>query len=355
MTVFYFVFFLLLFSCIFISGNRSLCFSLTLLMCFILAFRGIDVGSDTYFYYTNTFDSSLDFSIDNKFEITFQYISYMISFLGLNPRWCLYSLAVITFFFLYLSILRYNKLLHTKYIWIIFFYFLFEYYSLSFNISRQIAAASVLLYSYSFLFENGLKKYWFIILVLFASSIHISSIIFLPLYFVVKIDFSKINTRVISVFLTLLLSVVLLLRGYLLNVIMTKFSALELYGAYIDDAEVVNKSFIGFIIEYIELFLSLFIYGKLKNLKVNGTLSNLYLISLVVSIILLAFYGNIYRIRLGLTIINIIAYSTVFTYYRRLTLKEKIVLCFIVMFYGYFTLATLTNGAYEVVPYYIVF
>ena len=99
MTIFYILYFLLTSFCIFANKSRIMGMFLMILLFIILTFRGINVGSDTIMYYTNNFNTDLEFSITNKFEISFQIISYVIYELGVNPRWCLHSLSILTFYF----------------------------------------------------------------------------------------------------------------------------------------------------------------------------------------------------------------------------------------------------------------
>ena len=353
MTIFYILYFIILVSCILTCRDKKIGLFLMSYLFVVLTFRGVNVGSDTIMYYNNDFYANLEFSLESKFEISFQLISYAINMYGINPRWCLYSLSFLTFLFLYLSVKRYHKLFGTSYVCFFVFYFLLGFYALAFNISRQMLAVSILLYAYSFLFENNRKRLYFLFYTLLASSFHISSIIFLPVIFINKISVSKISFIHIFSLLFILFTVVVLSKNYILSYVMSKFGALEIYGTYVEDAATSDKSFLGMLIDYIEFFMSMFVYYWLSKKIQNTTLSNLFLLSIIVDIILMAFYGNIYRIRLGITIFQVVAFATCFTYHKSFSSSEKFVFYFTLLFFGYFLLTSLSNGAYDIVPYYL--
>lgn len=80
-------------------------------------------------------------------------------------------------------------------------FFLMSSFSTGLNIMRQVAAASILLYSMKYVFDRKLKK--FVLMVIIASMFHISAIIILPLYFMwdkeEKFNLFKIKPWVIIV------------------------------------------------------------------------------------------------------------------------------------------------------------
>ena len=352
MLVFYLIYFISTFSCLFLCKNKKVGMLLMFILFLVLTFRGENVGSDTIMYYNNDFNVDLEFSLTNKFEISFQTISYFISELNLNPRWCLYLLSALTFVFLYLSAKRYNKLFGTSYVCFFYFFFLLGFYSLAFNISRQLLAVSILLYAYSFLFENNIKKFYFIIYAILASSFHISSIIFIPLFFVNKLDFTKIPFKSVFSILFVLFTFVVLFKSTILSFVTSRFSALQIYSTYVDDAVTSNKSIVGLLVDYLEFLMAMFIYYWLTKKLCHKTLSNLFLLSILVDILLMALYGNIYRIRLGITIFQVVAFATCFTYNKSFNSNEKLIFYGTIVFLGYFVLSSLSNGAYDIIPYY---
>lgn len=351
MTIFYIIYTFLFLSCIFEYKKKAVGITLMIFLFVVLTFRGINVGSDTIMYYTNSFFADLEFSLTNKFEISFQLISYAIKETGIDSRWCLYILSILTFFFLYLSARKYNKILGTSYVWFFTFFFLLGFYSLAFNISRQILAVSILLYSYSFLFEKNHKRRYFFLYVFLASSFHISSIIFIFVFFIDKLKIDRIPFKITFIILLVAFTFVALCKNLILNFLTSKFSALELYGSYVEDTIISKKSFFGILIDYCDFCLSMFVYYWLaKNIK-NRTLSNLFVVSIIASIFLMPLYGNINRIGLGIKIIQVVGYATCFTYQGSYQIM-KLAKYFSIIFFGYFILVSLSNGAYDIVPYY---
>ena len=63
-------------------------------------------------------------------------------------------------------------------------FFLLSHFSTGMNIMRQVAAASILLYSLKYVLDRKFKK--FILMVALASLFHVSAIIMLPIYFIWK-------------------------------------------------------------------------------------------------------------------------------------------------------------------------
>lgn len=369
MDVFYFLFIVLFFSSLLFNRSKVWGIFLIFLMAFICAFRGINVGSDTINYYQNNFSGEASFEKISSsslvdLEFGFQLISGFIDKLELNPRWCVFSLAIITYVFLSMAALRFNRIFETNVVIVALLYFIMGYYALTFNISRQMAATSILLYGYSFLFQDKRKIMYFFVYVLLAASFHISSFMYLLFFLIRYVNFSKINPKQIIVSSVGLLLFIQLFKEFILNFIMDKSEAFSLYTKYMQQTEESTISVAGFVFEVLKLSLSLYVYYRLKNFA-NSRLINMYLASIFIDLLFSAFYGNIYRMNIGFSIIQIIAYAVYlskFVYVCSLSPKLKFRITdetafFILMIvvYGYDTLSGLSRGAYDIVPYYIEF
>lgn len=365
MGVFYFLFIILLLSSVFYNWSRVWGFFLIFLMGFICSFRGIDVGSDTINYYQNNFDET--FSIINssrQFELSFKLLSEYVTYSGIDSRWCLYILSIITYSFLYLAAIRFNRLLGTNVIIMVLLYFTMGYYGMTFNISRQMAAIAILLYGYTFLLQDGKKQLLFFVFLFLASSFHLSSLLYIFVYFLKYLELQKINFRIIAISSLVILFVTQLFKESLLGFVMSKFEFLALYAKYMDQTEESTVSIVGFIFKFVQLLMSLFVYYRLLNCT-NRYLLNIYLATIFIGLFFGAFYGNIYRMNIGFAIIQIVAFATYlseFVYDCSLSPKlkfritdETAFFILMVMVYGYETLSGLARGAYDVVPYYITF
>lgn len=349
MGIFLFLYFLLVILVIINKRNDRVGTIVLTCMALFNAFRGYYVGSDTKNYYRNQFygEFSLDFSSSYELEWIFQSISAFIRDSGLDSRWCLYSLSIITYIFLYLSYKRYNKQLGTSLILILLFYFVFDFYSISFNIARQCTAVSILLYAYSFLYSD--KRQFFFIYVILASGFHVSSILFAFLYLIRNFNISKFKDKELICLSYVFLILVFIGKIYIWDIIVSSFPIFSIYEALMDDTEIGSFSILSLFLEAFRLSLGLYVFIRLRELRQDKYNTLLYL-GLLAVILMDSFYGNVTRIFYGISIIRVISFATLFSH-RRLSKNDKIVFVISVFFYGLFTLSSLNNGAYEIVPY----
>ena len=146
-------------------------------------FRAESVGTDTT-HYLDLYGSmksyigmSFTANLGRSLEILFSSIVTLVANFNLPSRFIVIFLSVTTFLFLHLAFKRFT----ISYPIGVLLY-LITFYLSSFNIARQMCAASILLYGFTFLFETNRKKYYYIILVLLATTIHGSSLVYLSLF-----------------------------------------------------------------------------------------------------------------------------------------------------------------------------
>lgn len=101
-------------------------------------------------------------------------------------------LAVITVFFLTKTILDYSSV-----VWMSFFLLLTmgSYYT-CFNTTRSYMAAAIFFYGCKYIYERDLPKY--ILCILLISMIHISSVIFLPMYWILPMRWNKKRNLIVT-------------------------------------------------------------------------------------------------------------------------------------------------------------
>ena len=168
---------------------------------FIFSFlRGESVGTDT----TNAMQistiltrSEVDFDITNfsTYEISTNLV-YRIIKSGRSPRLIIEFYSIVTFLFLYLACRRFKINLSI----LMFGILISGFYIYSYNIARQYTAISVCLYALSFIFDKSWKKsLLFFPWMIFAISIHTSSLFFLPLYLVRYLNPNKITISAIII------------------------------------------------------------------------------------------------------------------------------------------------------------
>lgn len=351
MGIFYFLLFVLLLLSFSRNSQSKLGGFSIFLLAFINAFRGIDVGSDTINYYNNNFDGifSLNFTSTYELEWAFQSISRFIYLSNLDSRWCVFILSFITFIFIYFASKRFQKQMNLSLVMVSLMFFLLDFYTLSFNIARQVAAISILFYAYSFLYDK--RNFQFFFWVFIASGFHLSSILFSLIYFLKNIDFSKISFKLLFVTAYSTFFLVLVFKTVLLDLVLSKFPAMSLYDHLIEDTETTNKSNIFYMYEFVKLNINLYVA---HNLLKNGSNKyvNIFIISIFAGLLFNAFYGNISRIILGLSIINVIILASYFSK-DSLNQKDKVVYIATILIYSWTVLRSLSGGAHDVIPYYM--
>lgn len=354
MTTFYILLFFILLSSFSRFNKSGWAFFLFFLFWFVLNFRGINVGSDTIGYYTNDFKGEYSFDLLSSYSMEwgFQLLSSIIYKLKVNPRWCVFILSSITFFFLYISSKKYSKQIGLNPIVVLLMFYLLGFYSLAFNISRQIAAVSILLYAYTFLFENKSNHKYFILFVALAGAFHFSSYLFLFVYFLKWVDFSKIRFSLIACGAIAFFTLVQLYKDPLLVWVTSVFSSLSMYLHLLVGTESSSFSIPGFIIEFIQLLLSLFVYKAISKSPYK-IYANIFLISIFFEIFMTVFFGNIGRVRYGLEIFNVIAYAWCFSFWDQLNNVNKFIYILVILINSYTMLSSLAGGTYDIIPYYM--
>lgn len=355
MGAFYFLSAVLCLSSLFCYRSKKWGFFILILLLVFNIFRGIYVGSDTVNYYTNHIiaeDFSLDSGSSYGFEFLFILLGKTINEMGVNPRWCLWSLSIVTFFFLYQSYRRYNKHYDVSLVLMLSFYFLLSFYALSFNIARQMAASSIILYAYSYYEEKGIKKYLFFFFTLLACSLHISSVIILVVCLLNKMKFRFIVEHKYIVYIVLigLFVIIQVFKSVFLSSVLGSLDILNVYTYLSEETESSTLSVVGMLFKVLEIFIFLKLYYSLNKYAVLP--SKILFIAIVFEIILGAFYGNIYRIGITFSIIKIVCLSI---YFSRPSENRLIYLALFMFLFGYPMLSSLANGAYNIVPYYFTF
>lgn len=196
---------------------------------------GIRYGVGTDFFNYNEYYELISSGYNINVEPGFVLISSVLSKLGFNSQAMFFALSALTMVFFYHGIKYYinSDYAYKPVLYIIFI--IFPYFS-SFNVVRQVLAASIILYASKYIIEKKLTK--FSIWVLFAMLFHFSSIIFLGLYFIAKRDFKR--TTLLSVLLISFVAVKLDFIMIILKFIINHLSFLD-FGGYIQNY--INSSY----------------------------------------------------------------------------------------------------------------
>ena len=157
------------------------CFSI--LVPAIFAGLRYGIGTDYFVTYQPYFDyltgtGGMQLYNREKLDIAYYALNMIVIKIGGNFQMVLFFASVITFYAFRKAVLVYKNRLSIG--WATFV-FMLMYYQASFNIIRQLMAATIILYAFHFLEEENLKKYiqWVIVAALF----HKTAIVVLPFYF----------------------------------------------------------------------------------------------------------------------------------------------------------------------------
>ncbi len=178
MVVYFAILFWLTLACCISSRKKALSafiFRLDVVLLAILAgLRAISVGTDTVSYLESF--NELAFSEIRGIEIGWFFLNYLVKITTGSYRVLLLTVSALTLFFVRKSIEDVSRNKNLSLLLFVALYFYFE----SFNIMRQILAASVVLYATKYIIRQDFKRYLF--WVLLAATVHTSAIVMLIMY-----------------------------------------------------------------------------------------------------------------------------------------------------------------------------
>lgn len=216
---------------------------------FVNIFRASSVGTD-YLSVGQNYTNIVNYGSTSSYEwfgFGLEILCVVIGkIFGSSPFVFYTFLGFVTMFFLYKFLLsdccKYPTLS-------LFIFIAFCLYLQSFNQARQIAALSIVLYSGRHIKSKNFLKYLFTIML--ASIFHVSSLIFIPLYFLKDI---KINKR------TCMLYFVLMIISYFSTSLIIKIISYTKYSIYF--TTIYNRAYVSSTILnlFVRLFLLFFCY-----------------------------------------------------------------------------------------------
>lgn len=308
--------------------SRGVAFFLLIFLFILTAFRGEYVGHDTETYLSTRYQYIRAYNYPNFYNLSdfkfsdlgsaielFSNSIYRIIFeYDLSPRFILFFFAFISLLFYWLAL----KSFKANIVYGLAFYVILGYMSQSFNLSRQICAACILLYAYSFLIADGVRKYYFFLFVVFAALIHSFSIVFLLVYPLSRVK--NINKKWERIILVMCICFPLIKLDFL-NTISLLLSIDHISG-YLDDFGGQGILLTKLISSYIYIFISFYFYYKSKEgcMRNDQILRNLFLFSILLSSMLVSYSGVIGRVSLDFSIIECAFISL---YFYRNTLRAN--------------------------------
>jgi len=136
---------------------------------------------DTYFY-MHSYRIG-DFSLENfKFEAEFgfQLLQSILHLISRDPQILIFTTALLTNLLIVVTLYKYSRKIEIS----LFVYIAAGMFTVSMNGIRQYLAAAIIFAATKYILEGNFKK--FALVVLLASTIHQSALIFLPIYFIVR-------------------------------------------------------------------------------------------------------------------------------------------------------------------------
>ena len=309
-------------------------------MCITSAIR-YDVGWDYLKIYTNGFFMIGKGYMPHYFsEIPFDFLVkkiYTVS--NQNPDWLFIICSVLTFIFLTKAI----KEQSINVVFSILLVFLIRYYFLTLNIVRQGIAMSIILCSYRFIKERNFKKY--VMTILLASCFHMMSLIYIPIYYIYKIDWNKKKNIVFATILPIFAIII-----YLVVLKYTK------YGGYINSIQNDNSFLIHeIILSGIILFLALL---EKKNVVIEKEYFDTYFIMQILTFITSVcsrFLPVADRIVWLLYIQNIFFVPIIIRNIKKSSQRIVVTVFFIMLMFTSVYMQTEISDSYNIIPYKTIF
>ena len=251
----------------------------TIVSAFILillaGLRG-DIEPD-YYNYKNIFTNSIiESSIILDVEVGYYYFNKLINFLGLQFQWVLFIMA---FFSIGIKVIFFKKN-SPNFIFSLLLFYCSVFFLYDFIAIRQALALSIFFLAIPYLFERNIFKYFAITLL--ASTIHISAIILLPIYFFINLKYSSIILYFVlftCLYLNLFEIKVPLLLDNISNIITISTNSIDKLELYSLEEEFGSVSFKQFAFGFIFIFYK----KKLNDYKMSNLYINLFVFGILIA------------------------------------------------------------------------
>ena len=316
------------------STNKGIFLFISFYFLFLVASLRFDIGTD-YINYHIIFHM-IELDGDFKIEVGFLLLNKILIFFNLPFEIAIAIYSFLTLIFIYIAIPR-------KYLMLfIFLYIASNSYFQSFSLIRQSLAISIILYAIPYINKNSFFKY--LIWVIIASSIHLSAILFLPIYFMRKLSVNYFYAYAIIIWY-FIVQYTEIIEFLFMNII-----SLTPYGIYIGgaffDREIATGSGLGVLFR---LLIGIIILLYSTRIKDKTPEVNIYLL-------LLFLYELSYIAALKIYIFNLLAdtfslffiYSVPYFIYSFNKKISNIVMTVTILLFTILMYKNLTNDYYQV-------
>lgn len=196
----------------------------------LIALKSDQVGADNSAYmraYENLKNGTLTSQQDSWLGFGFKSIASVFAFLGLDYHVFAIAIGFLTLWLFYITIWRNSKSPAMSLFILISTCLYFQ----MFNQYRQMLAIGLVFFSINYIFRK--RNIWkFLMVILLATSIHTTAIIFLPVYFVTRLKLSR-NVLVAYVVLAV---VCWMLYEPMVNILSNTYYGRTYFGSYLDIA-----------------------------------------------------------------------------------------------------------------------
>ncbi|MDM5285511.1 EpsG family protein [Peribacillus frigoritolerans] len=187
-----------------VKYNKTIFLIITFLQLLLIMGMRFEIGIDynnyrsTFYLVDNTSFVQLKDLSENSIEIGYLLLNKIVSIFTTDVELMFLVTSFLILFLVYRAVY-----IHSSIVWLSIYLFSVEAYIASFNITRQYIAVALLFYSYKYIKDKKFIK--FLIIVLCASLFHTSVLFFIPIYFILRINFTGIK-MLLSIFFGFLLS-----------------------------------------------------------------------------------------------------------------------------------------------------
>lgn len=353
MVVYFFFFFLILFFSLNkkVGRTKSLDIILLVILCIFLC-MGYMTGSDWRQYEPQYNSLTLTEFFSNNNSLEFGYVFFQMIFKSIGfSFWYFFITTKILCFIISINVLR--RFSNVNYHWsLLMFFSIFALDAYIDNPMRNLIASVIFLFSFKFILNNNFFKYLIIIIV--ASTFHMSALFMIPLYLIRKIN---INYKTIIIILCFLITIITVFQAYFREILLFWFwefggiFAERFNPVYLHEAlnlKTGRTITIGFIVHYL-VFVLILIKKKQIESKENGRLLfNFTFVYMIFYTIAFSIW-ILFRMRLYVFLPFCICAGFIPSLYHKWYFKLPAMSLIIIL--SFFTMNSLIKGSYKYIPY----
>lgn len=266
-----------------------------------------------------------------EFEFGYVLLNSIIKTFTDNVQWLFLIIALITNLMLFSSIKKYSNHIFIS----LLIYYCTTYFILDMSGIRQCISLNLFLLSLNYIIEGNFKKY--ILAILIASLFHITSLILIPMYFILKIEY-KNWILILFVFIGIIISLFQITwMTFVLEKMIDTFSVQAIAGKLTrygnrDDSRIFG---IGFIFNIAVFVFCIFKRKELSQNKMFNVFLNMYVINLFFYYFTWELTELSGRLRLYFAVGNIVLFTYFIDIYKH-KLNRLLIFIFIISFSIYY-------------------